>query len=135
MKKTLLVLFLLIVVFASISVFTDPSRGGFHELNRFILEPSGVMERSWSLYTGPQCDPAFRVILDLNGADVEWILRDPEGNIQWMGQAGGSRIHRDTVSLHPVPGEWTFEFRAEGSGVFEFRWRGLSHRLPMAGTG
>lgn len=136
MRRILLASLIVTVgVIVFVSHMADPSRGGFDELNRYILENPGMMQRSWPLYAGSDSDPALRVILNMHGGDVHWVLRDPHGDIRWIGQLSGSQLHRETMAFDPVPGVWTVEFRAEGSGVFEFRWKGFSYRPPSEGTG
>jgi hypothetical protein len=65
----------------------------------------------------------LRVTARISAGEVEWVLRDPNGDVRLQGYNDSGRSQGDTGNLTPEAGTWTLHIDLQNaSGEYAVRW-------------
>jgi hypothetical protein len=112
-------LLILTAAFA-VGVYGDGS-SRFDDIQRFTSR-TDTFDYKFEISTSEKA-ARLRVTAHISAGQVEWVLRDPKGDVRLQGYNESGRSQGDTGNLIPEAGTWTLHIDLQNaSGQYAVRW-------------
>jgi hypothetical protein len=107
------------VAFA-VGVYGDVS-GRVEEIQRFVAK-TDMFDYEFDVSTSNR-SARLRVTARISSGQVEWVLRDPKGDVRLQGWNNAGHSRGDTGEMTPEPGRWTLHVALENAtGEYAVKW-------------